>query len=154
MEYLTVKWIHIISATIVFGTGLGSAWYWLMAHRQRNIAVRAEITKQVVKADWFFTTPAIVLLLISGAWMVDTAKYPLESGWIAVSLILFVIAAAAWIPVVGLQTAMRNELQRVLRGKKLSAHYSKCQRLWLVLGWIAFPATIVIFYLMVSKPWW
>jgi len=154
VEYLTVKWIHIISATIVFGTGLGSAWYWLMAHRQKNLAVRAEIARQVVKADWVFTTPAIILLLVSGAWMIETANYPVDSGWISASLILFVIIGIAWIPVVGLQTRMRDELYRALRGSPLSSHYREWQRLWVILGSIAFPATVIIFYLMVSKPWW
>lgn len=154
MEYLTVKWLHIISAIVMLGTGIGSAWFWLMAHRQKNLRVRAEIARQVVRADWVFTTPSIVVLLLSGAWMVDIARYPLDSSWLLVSLILIIVSLAAWLPVVGLQVAMRDELEQVVRGAVLSVYYREWQRLWLILGWIAFPATLAIVYMMVVKPWW
>ena len=29
MEYAIVKWLHVLSSTLLFGTGLGSAFYML-----------------------------------------------------------------------------------------------------------------------------
>jgi len=89
MEYLFLKWLHIISATILFGTGIGSAFYMFMANRSRDIASIYFATRHVVIADWLFTTPAVIVQLITGLWLVHVGDYEYTTAWVLRGLILF-----------------------------------------------------------------
>lgn len=100
MDYLLVKLIHIISATILFGTGIGSAFYMFMANRKKDIKAMAFVVKTVVIADWIFTTPAVIIQLISGLYMVHLAGYDLSWTWLKWGLILYFFAGFCWLPVV------------------------------------------------------
>ena len=153
MEYDHIKLLHIVSSTILFGTGLGSAFYLFMANRQRNVAAIYFATRNVVIADWVFTTPAIIVQLITGLWLQHEANFAFDEAWIHWALTLFGLIGACWIPVVWMQTKMRNMAKVALdSGAELPARYWKLDRWWTILGSLAFPAVLVIFYLMVMKP--
>ena len=153
MEYLIVKWIHILSSTLLFGTGLGSAFYMFFASLTRDARVIATVVRYVVIADWLFTTPTVILQPLSGFYMVHLAGYPLTSAWLVWSVALFLIAGAAWLPVVWMQIQMRAMAQAAsLQDGVLPARYWKFLRMWVALGIVAFLALVVIFYLMVMKP--
>jgi len=152
MEYLIVKWAHILSSTLLFGTGLGSAFYMFFASRTRDARVIAVVVRYVVIADWLFTTPTIIVQPLTGFYMVHLAGYPLSSGWILWSIVLFLIAGAAWLPVVWMQVQMRNMAQEAARAESaLPERYWRFLRAWVALGIVAFVALIVVFYLMVTK---
>jgi uncharacterized membrane protein len=153
VEYLIVKWIHILSSTLLFGTGLGSAFYMFFASRTRDARVVAVVAKYVVIADWLFTTPTVILQPLSGFYLVHLAGYPLSSVWISWSLVLFLVAGAAWLPVVWMQIRMREIAREAARsGGALPEKYWRLMRAWVSLGVIAFVALVVVFYLMVMKP--
>jgi uncharacterized membrane protein len=153
MTYLVVKWLHILSSTLLFGTGLGSAFYMFFTSRTRDPHVIAVVVKYVVIADWLFTTPTIVLQPATGLYMVYTAGFPLTSPWLLSSVALFLLAGAAWLPVVWMQIRM-HALARdaVSRQEVLPASYDLFLRWWVTLGIIAFLALVVVFFLMVVKP--
>ena len=69
--YPTIKFIHIISATLLFGTSLGSAFYMFMAYRSGNMQVMAETNRIVVIADFMFTTPTVIIQLVTGLYLLD-----------------------------------------------------------------------------------
>jgi uncharacterized membrane protein len=153
MEYLTVKWAHIVSSTLLFGTGLGSAFYMFFASRTRDARVIAVVVKYVVMADWLFTTPTIVLQPVTGFYMVHKAGFPLTSRWLLWSILLYLLAGAAWLPVVWMQIRMRDMAQQAAQsGAALSEKYWKFLRLWIALGVVAFLSLVVVFFLMVAKP--
>jgi uncharacterized membrane protein len=153
MEYLIVKWIHIVSSTMLFGTGLGSAFYMFFTSRTRDPRVVAIVVKYVVIADWLFTTPTVIIQPLSGFYLVHLAGFPLTSTWILWSLILFVIAGAAWLPVVWMQIQMRRMAEDAVHaGTALPERYWSYMRGWVALGVVAFVSLIVVFYLMVAKP--
>ena len=153
MEYLIIKWLHIVSSTMLFGTGLGSAFYMFFASRTRDPRVIAVVVKYVVIADWLFTTPTVILQPASGLYLVYRAGFPLVSSWIAWSIGLFFLAGAAWLPVVWMQLRMRDMAQQAaLAGTSLPAKYWSLLHAWVALGVIAFAALVVVFYLMVVKP--
>ncbi len=153
MEFLLVKWIHILSSTILFGTGLGSAFYMFMANRRGEIHGMFFATRQVVIADWIFTTPSGIIQLVSGIWLAHLAGYSMSEGWIQWALLLYCFAGACWVPVVWIQIKMRDMVKvSVETGDELDQKYWKLDRLWIGLGTAAFPAVVVIFYLMVFKP--
>lgn len=153
MDYIILKWIHIVSSTILFGTGVGSAFYLFMANREKNIASIYFATRHVVIADWLFTTPAIIVQLITGAILVHLGGHSYSDQWIMWGLILYFFAGACWLPVVWMQIRMRDMAKAALENKTdLPARYWKMDRWWIILGTLAFPAVMIVFYLMVAKP--
>lgn len=153
MDYVVVKWLHILSSTFLFGTGVGSAWYMLFATVSRDVRAIAVVAKYVVAADWLFTATTAILQPLTGLYMVHLAGYPWHSRWIMWSIALYVVAGACWLPVVWLQIRMRDMAAQAARdGGALPALYWRYFRIWVALGVPAFGAFIVIFWLMVAKP--
>ena len=153
MDYLVLKWIHVLSATILFGTGIGSAFYMFMANRRKDIAAIYFATRHVVIADWLFTTPAVIVQLLSGVGLVSIAGFSFGDTWVKWGLVLYVFAGLCWLPVVWIQIKMRDIAKRALeRGEQLPARYWVMDRWWIILGSLAFPAVVIIFYLMIAKP--
>ena len=153
MDYLLLKWIHILSATILFGTGIGSAFFMFMANRSRDVAGIYFATRHVVLADYLFTTPAVLIQLATGLWLLHITGYSLIDRWVLLGLILYVFAGACWLPVVWMQIKMRDLAKAALEaGTPLPPIYWAFDRWWIGLGCLAFPAVVIIFYLMVAKP--
>jgi uncharacterized membrane protein len=153
MDYVVVKWLHILSSTFLFGTGIGSAWYMLFANMSRDVRAIAVVSKYVVIADWLFTATTAVVQPATGYYMAHLAGYPMSSRWIMWSLMLYVLAGACWLPVVWLQMRLRDMAALAARdGTPLPAQYWTYFRTWVALGVPAFIAFVVIFWFMVAKP--
>lgn len=153
MDYLVVKWLHILSSTVLFGTGLGSAFYMFVTSLTRDARVIATVVRYVVIADYAFTTPAIIIQPVSGLYLIHLAGFPLSSTWIAVSIALYLLAGAAWLPVVWMQIKMRDmAVAAAANGTELPPRYWNFLKWWVALGIVAFSALVVVFYLMVAKP--
>ncbi|HEY1181341.1 MAG TPA: DUF2269 domain-containing protein [Rhodocyclaceae bacterium] len=152
MDYLAVKWLHILSATFMFGTGFGTAFYMFFANRSGNVQAIAVVTRWVARADGWFTTPAVIVQPLSGLWMAHTAGFPFDSPWLLWSLGLYALAGACWLPVVWLQLRMRDMAQAAAaKNGELPPRYWRYERIWTVLGFPAFGALIVVYWLMVHK---
>ena len=152
MLYLSLKYLHILSMVLLFGTGLGSAFYKWMADRSGNLAHIAVVNRHVVLADWIFTTPTVIFQPLSGWWMVYLLGLPLATPWIALSLGLYVFAGLCWLPVVWLQIRMRNLADAALMAQTpLPAEYWRYARVWFWLGVPAFVAMVGVVFLMVFK---
>lgn len=153
MEYLIAKWLHILSSTILFGTGIGSAYYMLFASRTRDPRLVAGVAKYVVIADWAFTTPSIVFQPASGYYLMRLLAVPWDSRWIVWSIGLYLLAGACWLPVVWMQIRMRDMAAvAAAAGSELPERYWRYLHWWVALGIVAFAALVVVFYLMVAKP--
>jgi uncharacterized membrane protein len=151
--YVALKWAHVIGATILFGTGLGTAFHFWMAHRTgdaRTIAAAARVT---VIADYAFTLPAVVLQPLTGMALAYAAGYPLASRWIVASVLLYLLAGACWVPVVFIQRRLRDIARRCAAGgTALSSDYQRLWKWWFALGWPAFLALAVVMWLMIARP--
>lgn len=150
MLYLCVKWLHILSSTVLFGTGVGTAFFMLMANRTRDLKTIRFATRTVVIADWLFTTPAVIIQPITGYILAKIAGFPLTTPWLVMAIALYLFAGACWLPVVWIQLKMRA--LAVAAETELPAQYWAYNRWWLILGSLAFPAVMVIFWLMVFTP--
>lgn len=151
--YLLLKTLHILSATLLFGTGLGSAYYALRAWRSGNLQVIATTFRHLVTADWLFIATTAVFQPLSGLALARVAGWPLNQLWLLWSAGLFVFAGLCWLPVLWLQIRVRNMATRALHdGTELPARAHLYMRIWFALGWPAFIAFIAIFWLMVAKP--
>jgi uncharacterized membrane protein len=153
MEYLVAKWLHVLSSTVLFGTGLGSAFYMYFTNRSGEVRAIAIVTRRVVIADWLFTTPTAIIQPLTGFWLLHLANLPWTSGWILWSLVLYALAGACWLPVVWIQVRMAAMAQHAAQaGTPLPPRFWRYHRVWTALGWPAFVAFIAIFFLMVVKP--
>ena len=153
MAYLILKALHILGAMVLLGTGLGIAFFLYRANGTRDLKVISFAARQTVLADQIFTLPAVILTPVTGFFLARQAGYSLASGWLMVSLVLFVVAGACWVPAANLQTRMRNLAQSAVQeNRELPIDYWHHARRWFLLGVAAFPAAILIFVLMIFKP--
>ena len=152
-SYFILKFVHITSAAVLFGTGLGIAFFKWVTDRTGNLAAIRIVSEKVVVADWVFTLPAIVVQALTGLALVKLMGYPLAHGWLAWSLALFCLAGLCWIPVVWLQIRMRDLARTAEQeGIPMPSAYRSYARLWFWLGVPAFTAVALIFWIMVTKP--
>ena len=153
MEYLVVKWLHVLSSTVLFGTGLGSAYYMFFASLTRKPAAVAVVVRQVVWADWVFTTTTIVFQPLSGLYLLHLLQLPLTTRWVMWSFALYFLAGACWLPVVWMQIRMRRMAEAAeADGQPLPPLYFRYLRWWTALGVPAFLALVLVFWLMIAKP--
>jgi uncharacterized membrane protein len=153
LTYLALKFLHVIGAAVLLGTGAGIAFFMLLAHRTGDAATVASVARIVVIADFVFTATAVVVQPITGfllAWIVGDS---LLDGWILLSIALYLLTGAFWLPVVWMQMRMRDLAAEAVReAKPLPAQYHRLFRLWFAFGFPAFGAVVAIFWLMIAKP--
>jgi uncharacterized membrane protein len=153
MEYVIGKWIHVLSSTIVFGTGIGTAFYIFVGTRSRQTAVVAAVMRYAVIADWLFTATTMIVQPVSGYYLVRLLGLSWSTLWIERSVGLFVLAALCWLPVVWLQIRMRDlAVAAASAGEPLPPRFRALRRIWVALGVPALFAFLAIFYLMIAKP--
>ena len=153
MPYEWLLYVHVISSTLLFGTGLGTAFHGWMAHRSRSLEAIVVVGRNVVIADWLFTTPAVIVQPITGVWLAHRAGFAMTSGWLALAICLYVFIGVCWLPVVWLQIRMHRLASLAWRSAQpLPPAYFACARVWFALGWPAFLGVLGIFYLMLVKP--
>lgn len=151
-DYLLVKWLHVVSSTFLFGTGVGSAFYLLFASLTRDARAVAVVARLVVIADALFTATTAVLQPLTGLYLVHRLGLPWDRGWVLWSLVLYAVAIGCWLPVLALQVRMRDlARQAAADGAPLPPAYWRCLRAWVALGVPAFVAFVLIFWLMVKK---
>ncbi len=152
-HYVALKWLHILGAAILFGTGLGIAFNFWLALRGASVTAIAAAARSTVIADFLFTLPAVVLQPATGIALAVAAGYPLASTWIVASFALYLVAGACWIPVVFIQLELRGLAAQSAQAKApLPGQFHRLARRWMLLGWPAFICVAAIFWLMVARP--
>jgi uncharacterized membrane protein len=152
-QYYLVKWLHILSSTVLFGTGIGTAFFMMMAHLSGHVPTISAVARIVVKADWIFTATSGTVQPATGLWLVHLAGHSFNDGWLVATYLIYGLALLCWLPVVWLQMKMRDlAAQAAQNGTPLPQSYFNYFRIWFLLGWPAFVGLLLVFYLMVAKP--
>ena len=153
MLYFLVKYLHVLGATVLLGTGAGIAFFMLLAHRTGDPAVVAGVARIVVIADFLFTATAVIAQPMTGVWLAHLAGYSLWEGWIALSIVLYIVTGAFWLPVVWMQMRMRDlAIAAKQQGRALPPAYHRLFQIWFAFGFPAFAAVLAIFWLMIARP--
>ena len=154
MELLDlVRWLHVIGAAVLLGTGAGIAFFMLLAHRTGSPALIAHVAGSVVIADAVFTATAVIAQPVTGIMLARSIGWPLTEGWVALSLLLYVLTGAFWLPVVWIQLQMRNlAREAAAQGAPLPPRYHTLFRIWFLCGIPAFAAVLAILWLMLTRP--
>ena len=151
--YFLLKFLHVVGAAVLLGTGAGIAFFMLMAHLTGNAATIAATARIVVIADYVFTATAVVAQPITGLLLAREVGYSLTEGWILLSILLYLVTGAFWLPVVWMQTKMRDlGAEAAASDAALPDIYHRLFRLWFAFGFPAFAAVVAIFWLMISRP--
>ena len=153
MTFLLLKFVHVIGAIVLLGTGAGIAFFMLSAHRSRDVAHIARTAAIVVTADFLFTATAVLAQPVTGVLLAQEAGLPLSESWIVWSLALYGIAGAFWLPVVWMQMRMRDLAREAVRNETpLPSAYFRLFRMWFAFGFPGFGATLAIVWIMIAKP--
>jgi uncharacterized membrane protein len=155
MEYFVLKFLHVIGATVLLGTGAGIAFFMVMAHRTGDPATIAGVGRIVVIADFLFTATAVVAQPVTGVLLAREVGYSLWEGWIVASIALYLFTGAFWLPVVWMQIRLRDLAAAAAAagaGAPLPRSYHVLYRLWFAFGFPAFAAVLAIFWLMIARP--
>jgi uncharacterized membrane protein len=148
-----LRWLHVIGAAVLLGTGAGIAFFMLMAHRSGDPRAIAHVAGTVVVADMLFTATAVVLQPLTGGWLAAIEGYPLSRGWLALALGLYGLTGLFWLPVLWIQVRMRDLARAaVSRSEPLPARYHRLFRVWFACGIPAFLSVLAILWLMLTKP--
>ena len=150
---LLARWLHVLGAVALLGTGAGIAFFMMMAVRTRRPDLIAHVAGTVAIADLLFTATAVVAQPLTGAWLAHLIGWRLTEGWIALSLALYVLTGVCWLPVVWIQLKLRDLARHAAAaGAELPTRFHSLYRLWFVLGFPAFAAVLTIVWLMLARP--
>jgi len=153
MVYFALKYLHLIGAAVLLGTGAGIAFFMLMAHRTGEAVQIAAVARIVVVADFLFTATAVVAQPITGIALAWHVGYSLTDGWIVLSILLYIVTGCFWLPVVWMQMLMRDLAEAaVSKGLPLPPAYHRLFWAWFVFGFPAFAAVLGILWLMITRP--
>lgn len=150
--YLTLKLIHILAAVVVTGTGAGIAFFMFMANRSNNTQAIYVTAQHVILGDWIFTTPAVITQITTGILLMNLQGYSYSSAWFYWVFGLFVFIGVCWIPVLKIQYQLRALASISVETNEVNPEFKSLMRKWTLLGIPAFTAILVIFWLMVFKP--
>ena len=151
IEWLMI--IHVMSAAVLFGAGLGTAFYMFYVNLQQDIQLIADATKQVVFADWLLTGTAGIVQFFTGIILIYLKGYAFSAFWIVTGMLGYLIAGACWIPVVYLQMRCRDlAFEAIKNNTGLPKKYYQYYKVWWILGIPAFISLLVVFYVMTNRP--
>jgi uncharacterized membrane protein len=151
--YFLLKYLHVIGAAVLLGTGAGIAFFMLRAHLTGEAAIITAVARIVVLADFLFTAMAVIAQPLTGIALAQEAGYSLSESWIVLSIALYLVTGAFWLPVVWIQMQMRDlAAASASQGKPLPGRYYTLFRVWFAFGFPAFGAVMVILWLMISRP--
>ena len=151
--YTTIKTLHILSSTILFGTGIGIAFFMFRSCFTTNVHEKFYAVRNTVLADYLFTFPAVVIQPMSGVALIYMAGFDWTALWLMVTYIIYIISGLCWLPVVWIQIQLKNMCKEATEsGTELPERFHKLFKIWFLLGWPAFVGLVIVFYLMSAKP--
>ncbi|UTW44660.1 DUF2269 domain-containing protein [bacterium SCSIO 12696] len=151
--YLAIKTLHILSSTVLFGTGIGIAFFMFRSMRANNLHEKLYAAKNTVLADCLFTLPAVIIQPLSGIALIYLVGYNWNDFWLTTTYIIYILVGLCWLPVVWIQIQLKKMLALAIETEEqLPQRYYRLFKLWCALGWPAFIGLMAVFYLMVAKP--
>lgn len=153
MLFHVVQYLHALGAIVIIGTGIGIAFFMLMAHRSGDPAFIARTAEVVVVADYLFTLSAVLLQPVTGSILMWLSSTSITEGWLMTALALYVLAGLFWLPVIFIQIEMRDLARTAAaEGAPLPPRYFALFGRWVMCGIPGFGAVLIILWLMFVKP--
>ena len=149
--------LHITGAVVFLGNIVVTAAWMLMAERTRSISVIHFSAKAVLRADFLFTLPGVLLIVMNGLAMVFAAWGGRETlyslSWISAALALFTASGVIWLSVlIPVQHRMVVFSDPAEYPDSLPSQFFSALHKWYFWGGLAIVLPIGSLYLMVNKP--
>ncbi len=151
--YFILKFLHILGAIVILGTGAGIAFMMLQAHRSGDGAFIAATANASLAATALLTVGAMLLQPFTGGLLMEMSSVSAAEPWMIASLILYALASLIWLPVLFMQIEIRSLTRNAVADRApLPPRYHTLFRRSLVLGTLGFGAMLAILWLMIAKP--
>lgn len=148
MSYQILKLIHIVSATLMIGAGIGSAFYLFLSYKRFAVSTLKDVLKLVVLADSIFTAPAVVVQFITGLLLSNMLNMT-GTNWFWVVLAVSGVVLVMWLRAAYLQIELRKMLETE---NEVTPSFHHKMKVWFYLGIPSFLGALYLYYLMVYKP--
>ena len=148
MDYHILKLIHIFSATLMIGAGIGSAFYLFLSYKRFQVSTLKDVLKLVVLADSVFTAPSVVIQFITGLMLSDLLNLT-STDWFWLVLAVSGVVLVMWLRAAFLQIKLRKMLERQ---NEITPEFDRLMKVWFYLGIPSFLGALYLYYLMVYKP--
>lgn len=145
--------LHVLGVLLMVGNIITAAFWKSRADRTGNPQIMHNAAKNVMVADYIFTIPGLVLIVLSGGMMTGGLGYSLTGlNWLTLSLGLFAVSGLIWLFIlIPMQSKMIRLSADGIEKGNVSAAYRRASRNWTVYGTIATLLPLGILYLMISK---
>ncbi len=146
--------LHILAAVVFVGNIITAAFWKVRADRSGNLETIAIPARSLLQADYIFTAPGIVVLLLTGIWMVGLSDWGrFQEPWLGGSFVLLIVTGIIWLAVLlPQQRRMVRLAQEGADAGAMGPEYRSASRIWSMFGGIATLLPILILFLMVFKP--
>ena len=146
--------LHILSAVWLMGHLVSSAFWKARADRTGNPQTIATTAQALVRSDFTFTLPGIVVLLGTGIWMAGLTGWDrFQELWLGTSFVLVIVMVIIWLAVLlPQQRRMARFAAETLEGVDQGANYQRASKLWSMAGGIMTLIPVLVLFLMVFKP--
>lgn len=154
MESLNVLlFLHIFGAVIFLGNIATAAFWKVRADITKDPKFIHNTVKNVMLADFIFTLPGLILIMISGILMSVRSGRPLEIfNWLTFSIFLFVLTGIIWLAILlPIQRRLIHHSAESIATGMISSEYRKASLYWAIFGIAATLLPVVVLYLMVTK---
>ena len=155
-SYAIWKTVHVFSAAILMGTGIGIAFFCWFGSRaaigDKNIGALRMVLRFTVLADAVFTAPAVVVQAVTGAMLMHLAGWSWFSPWSITAVGLFGLVGVCWLPVLWIQWRMKKLADNASAIDTLPQAFTSLFRAWILLGIPALAAMLTLLFMMVAKP--
>lgn len=153
---LLLRAAHVLSAAIIFGTGLGIVFFtWFgyrAAVREGAIGALRQTLRLTLIADVGLIAPAAAFQAASGFALMEARSWSLASAWSVAVWDIFAFAGVCWLLALFILVRLARGSREAPSVAALPARFHRRFRLWLALGALVYAAVIVIYWLMVAKP--
>ena len=145
--------LHVLAAAVLLGN-LIMAPFW-----RKRLAIsggpqaRAVANRTVRVADLMFTLPGWIITLITGLIVAIQGGFFKSSGWLHVSLLLFLIWLVIWhVGTLRARKAMITRADEAAASGQTAEELAQSERQWARWSYISAVVVIVILIFMVAKP--
>jgi uncharacterized membrane protein len=151
-----IKFVHMLSVAVMFGTWLGIAAFMVLAHHSHNTSVVALTSQFVVRIELVVMIAAVVLQPASGVPLAYVIGLdPLGEFWLVASIAGYGFVVLCWLAAVVIEFRVRRVTREAaLSNVPLPAAYKTLFRVWAMLAVPILSGMVGLFALMIWQPRW
>lgn len=153
--YDFVKLLHIAFISMMFGVTMGNGVLHLIARNAGLSEARLALLKGIMAINLRVMGPSFIGIIMSGLWMAYNAGLPFSALWLWLSISLTTVLVVGFLYGYTLEHKLEVITAEKLSGKgeNHAARYKAALKIGMPIGGFAAIISLVIMYLMITKPY-